>query len=103
MPALTIQKEHDSGMTHLSESDTIARYLLTEYAGVDPSFQPDNPRSNQITRWHDVYLTTIQGCLYKPAYRFPLGNYADRKSAIKAFQKNLKVIEGFMSKVLVWR
>eukprot|EP00984_Skeletonema_dohrnii_P032454 scaffold26687_cov69-Skeletonema_dohrnii-CCMP3373.AAC.2 len=97
MPALTIQKEHDSGMTHLSESDTIARYLLAEYASVGPSFQPDNPRSNQITRWHDVYLTTIQGCLYKPAYRFPLGNYADRKSAIKAFEKNLKVIEGFMS------
>lgn len=97
MPALTIQKEHVSGMTHLSESDTIARYLLAEYSGTGPSFQPDNPRSNQINRWHDMYLTTIQGCLYKPASRFPLGNYADRKSAISAFQKNLKVIEGFMS------
>lgn len=97
MPALTIQKEHASGMKHLSESDTIARYLLAEYAGMGPSFQPDNPRSNQICRWHDVYLTTIQGCLYKPASRFPVGDYADRKSAIRAFQKNLKVIEGFMS------
>ena len=97
MPALTIQKEHASGMKHLSESDTIARYLLAEYAGIGPSFQPDNPRSNQICRWHDVYLTTIQGCLYKPASRLPLGDYADRKSAIRAFQKNLKVIEGFMS------
>ncbi|KAK1746330.1 hypothetical protein QTG54_002937 [Skeletonema marinoi] len=81
MPALTIQKEHDSGMTHLSESDTIARYLLAEYADW----------------WHDVYLTTIQGCLYKPASRFPIGDYADRKSAISAFQKQLKTIEGFMS------
>jgi len=97
MPALTIQKEHASGMTHLSESDTIARYFLAEYSGTGPSFQPDNPRSNQINRWHDMYLTTIQGCLYKPASRFPLGNYADRKSAISAFQKNLKIIEGFMS------
>ena len=97
MPALIIQKEHESGMKHLSESDTIARFLLAEYSSVGPSFQPDNPRSNQICRWHDVYLTTIQGCLYKPASRFPLGNFADRKSAIAAFKKNLKVIEGFMS------
>lgn len=99
MPALSIQKQTPlaNGMKHLSESDTIARYLLAEYAGVGPSFQPDNPRSNQICRWHDVYLTTIQGCLYKPASRLPLGDYADRKSAISAFQKNLKVIEGFMS------
>ena len=97
MPAMLIQKEHESGMKHLSESDTIARYLLAEYSNVGPSFQPDNPRSNQICRWHDVYLTTIQGCLYKPASRFPIGDYADRKSAITAFKKNLNIIEGFMS------
>jgi histidine triad (HIT) family protein len=97
MPALIIQKDHESGMKHLSESDTIARYLLAEYSSVGPSFLPDHPRSNQICRWHDVYLTTIQGCLYKPASRFPLGDYADRKSAISAVKKHLKIIESFMS------
>lgn len=63
MPCLAIQKEHASGMKHISESDTIARYLLSEYSDVGPSFLPENPRSNQIARWHDMYLTTIQGCL----------------------------------------
>ena len=63
MPSLSIQKNHSSGMKHISESDTIARYLLSEYSNVGPSFLLENPRSNQITRWHDMYLTTIQGCL----------------------------------------
>ena len=63
MPSLVIQKNHPSGMKHIAESDTIARYLLSEYANVGPSFLRDNPRSNQIVRWHDMYLTTIQGCL----------------------------------------
>jgi hypothetical protein len=63
MPCLSIQKEHESGMKHISESDTIARYLLSEFSDSGPSFLPENPRSNQIARWHDVYLTTIQGCL----------------------------------------
>ncbi|KAL7471687.1 hypothetical protein ACHAXS_011988 [Conticribra weissflogii] len=96
MPCLSIQKP-GSDMQHLAESDTIARYLLSEYSDLSPSFQPENPRSNQICRWHDVYLTPIQGCLYKPASRLPLGDYADRKSALKAFRKNLEIIEGFMS------
>ena len=97
MPCLTIQKPNNSyGITSLSESDTIARYLLAEYANVGPSFLMDHPKSNQITRWHDIFLTTIQGCLYKPAARFPLGDYPDRKSALAAYRKNLKVIEGFM-------
>lgn len=68
MPCLSIQKEHISGMKHISESDTIARYLLSEYSDIGPSFAPDNPRSNQIARWHDMYLTTIQGCLVSSSY-----------------------------------
>jgi glutathione S-transferase len=63
MPCLSLQKNHASGIKHISESDTIARYLLSEYSDVGPSFLPDNPRSNLIARWHDLYLTTIQGCL----------------------------------------
>lgn len=72
MPCLSIQKEHASGIKHISESDTIARYLLSEYSNMGPSFLPENPRSNQIARWHDVYLTTIQGCLVSQRYNYHL-------------------------------
>ena len=97
MPCLSIQKaDNPYGISSLAESDTIARYLLSEYSNVGPSFLPDHPKSNQICRWHDVYLTTIQGCLYKAASRLPLGDYADRKSALAAYRKNLNVIEGFL-------
>lgn len=97
MPCLSIEKaDNPYGISSLAESDTIARYLLAEYANVGPSFLPDHPKSNQICRWHDVYLTSIQGCLYKPSSRLPLGDYADRKSALAAYRKNLNVIEGFL-------
>ncbi|KAL3799421.1 hypothetical protein HJC23_013876 [Cyclotella cryptica] len=96
MPCLSLQKNHASGIKHISESDTIARYLLSEYSDVGPSFLPDNPKSNLIARWHDLYLTTIQGCLYKASSRLPMGDYADRKSAINGFKKNLNIIEGFV-------
>lgn len=96
MPCLSLQKNHTSGIKHILESDTIARYLLSEYADMGPSFLPDNPRSNLIARWHDLYLATIQGCLYKASSRLPMGDYADRKSAINGFIKNLNVIEEFV-------
>ncbi|KAL7543902.1 hypothetical protein ACHAXR_013289 [Thalassiosira sp. AJA248-18] len=98
MPCLSIQKEDNNpyGISSLAESDTIARYLLSEYNTLGPSFLPDHPKSNQICRWHDVYLTSIQGCLYKPSSRLPVGDYADRKSALAAYRKNLNVIEGFL-------
>ena len=97
MPCLKIQKPDNTyGISALSESDTIARYLLSEYASTGPSFLLDHPLSNQITRWHDMYLTTIQGAMYKTSERLPFGNYADRKSALSAYRKNLAVIESFM-------
>ena len=100
MPCLSLstQRAAKYGISSLAESDTIARYLLSEYDGDDgPTFLPNHPKSNQICRWHDVYLTTIQGCLYKPSSRLPLGDYPDRKSALAAYRKNLNVIEGFLS------
>lgn len=97
MPCLAIQKsDNPHGISSLVESDTIARYLLSEYPADGPTFLPDHPRSNQISRWHDMYLDPIQGCLYKPASRLPLGDYPDRKSAIAAYRRNLDVIEGFL-------
>jgi glutathione S-transferase len=50
---------------NIPESDTICRYLLSTYADKGPSFQPDDCKSNLLSRIHDMYLTTIQGVLYK--------------------------------------
>jgi glutathione S-transferase len=75
----------------MAESDTISRYLMTTYATTGPSFQPDNPRSNLMARFHDLYLTTIQGCLYKPAP--PFGSYATRQDALLELQSQLHVLE----------
>ena len=87
MPLLT---DAESGLD-LAESDTIARYLLSKFSDQGPSFQPDHPKSNLIARIHDIYLTTIQGCLYKPAP--PFGVFGSRKDAIAEFVKQLGVIE----------
>jgi hypothetical protein len=67
---------------------------MSTYADQGPSFQPDNPRSNQIARFHDLYLTTIQNCLYKPAP--PFGIYGDRKQALAEYSKQLYVIADLM-------
>jgi len=98
MPCLTLNNKETNpyGISSLAESDTIARYLLSEYSDAAPSFLPEHPKSNQICRWHDVYLTTIQGCLYKAASRLPVGDYPDRKSAIAAYRKNWNIIEDFL-------
>jgi glutathione S-transferase len=69
MPCLSLQKDHASGIKHIVESDTIARYLMSEYSNMGPSFLPENPRSNLIARWHDMYLQTIQGCLVRVLFQ----------------------------------
>ena len=52
MPCLAIQKsDNPHGISSLVESDTIARYLLSEYPADGPTFLPDHPRSNQISRF----------------------------------------------------
>lgn len=74
----------------LYESDTICRYLLAKYANEGPSFQLDNPKSNLIARIHDMYMTTIQTCMYRPP---PFGPFGTRKDAIAEYQKQMKVID----------
>jgi glutathione S-transferase len=75
----------------MAESDTISRYLMATYATTEPSFQPDSPRSNLMARFHDMYLTTIQGCLYKPSP--PFGSYGTRQDALLELQSQLQVLE----------
>ena len=87
MPLLTSNQD---GM-NIPESDTICRYLTAQYVHLGPSFEPDNVKSNLISRLHDLYLTTIQGCMYKASP--PFGSFASRKSALAEYQKQLQVID----------
>lgn len=87
MPLLTSNYD---GM-NIPESDTICRYLTAQYANLGPSFEPDNVKSNLISRLHDLYLTTIQGCMYKASP--PFGSFGSRKSALAEYQKQLQVID----------
>lgn len=80
----------------ISESDTISRYLLSEFAHLGPSFQPDNVQSNLLARFHDMYLTTIQMCLYKAGP--PFGIFGTRKDALKEYSKQLYVLSSLMDK-----
>lgn len=80
----------------ISESDTIARFLLYQYRSQGPSFQPDNPKSNMIARFHDTYISPIQGCMYKPP---PFGSFGIRKDALKELVKQINVIENMMDNV----
>lgn len=75
----------------IPESDTISRYLLSTYADKGPSFLLNDPKSNLIARLHDMYLTTIQGCLYKATP--PFGIYRTRQDAINEFRKQMVVID----------
>lgn len=90
MPSLVC---NDSNL-NLAESDTIARYLISKYSHIGPSFQPDNPKSNLIARLNDMYLTTIQGCMYKATG--PFGAFGTRKDAIAEYTKQLQVIENLL-------
>jgi glutathione S-transferase len=90
VPAL---KSQVTGM-NIAESDSVCRYLLSEYAAYGPSFQPDNHLSNMLSRFNDVYLNSIQMCLYKPGP--PFGSYGTRKDALKEFSKQLYVIAEMM-------
>ena len=68
---------------------------MTTYATTGPSFQPDLARSNLMARFHDIYLTTIQGCLYKPTP--PFGVYGTRQDALLEFQSQLQVLEDLVT------
>ena len=85
MPALRFGK----GGGAIAESDTIARYLLDKYPE-GPSFQLHNPQSNFIARLHDLYLTTIQGCMYKAVG--PFGAFATRKDALAEYVRQWNII-----------
>eukprot|EP00934_Nitzschia_sp_Nitz4_P005287 Nitzschia sp. Nitz4//scaffold196_size54656//7836//9168//NITZ4_006631-RA/size54656-augustus-gene-0.38-mRNA-1//-1//CDS//3329540402//5277//frame0 len=79
---------------HLAESDTVSRFLLSEYANLEPSFQPNNPKSNMMARFHDLYLSSIQTCLYRPGP--PFGRFGTRKEALQEYSHQLGLLANLM-------
>ena len=81
--------------TPIPESDTISRFLLDEFGGEGPSFDPGSPllraRSDLAARLLDIYVTPKQGCLYKemPA--------AERAEGIREIAFQLDAIEAVLS------
>lgn len=89
MPTLAIVEDGFS----IPESDTICRYLLSTYKE-GPSFLPENPKSNLIARLHDIYLTTIQGCMYKATP--PFGTFGCRSAAISEYREQMNIIDDLL-------
>lgn len=83
-----------AGKMALPESDTICRYLLDRFGDSSPSFIPSTlearTKSDLICRLHDMYLTTIQGVLYKATP--PFGIYGSRLDALKELRKQLLIL-----------
>jgi len=79
---------------NIPESDTIARYLLDAFAK-GPSFTPSTiearVKSDLLCRLHDMYITTIQGCLYKDAP--PFGAYHSRYKALEELKRQLLIVD----------
>lgn len=90
MPTLKVNESGES----IPESDTICRYLLSKYATSSPSFQLENYKSNLIARLHDVYLSPIQGCMYKASP--PFASFGTRKKALAEFQRQMQIIDNLI-------
>ena len=86
----------------ITESDTIARYLLDKYDNEFPRFVPAGVESRvlneQIIRIHDQYMTPIQGCMYR-AKISKFGSFGeDRQAALKEYLKQLGSIEQMLDR-----
>ena len=80
---------------NIPESDTIARHLLDIFSDQGPSFVPSTMggrvKSDLLCRLHDMYVTTIQGCMYKPAP--PFGVHRSRFKALEDLRQQLLIID----------
>lgn len=76
----------------LFESQVIESYLLDKYKGTGPDLIPTTPESrglaSLVVRIHDLYIATIQGCMYKP-----METAEARAAQIKELSFYLDVVE----------
>lgn len=81
--------------TALPESQVIETYLLDRYAGVGPSLMPPTPelraRAALARRVLDLYITPIQGCMYKKM------DAADRCDQLQSVAFQLDVLEDIVA------
>jgi glutathione S-transferase len=89
MPVLEL--EDGSG---LPESQVIETYILDKFSQCGPSLMPETPEKRAlaalIVRIHDLYMTTIQGCMYKP-----MDSKSQRAMEIAQIAKQLDIIETY--------
>ena len=86
----------------ITESDTICRYMLDKYNEEFPSFIPPSAEqrvlNEQIIRTHDIYMSPVQGCMYR-ASSAGFGSFgSDRQAALKFFLKQLGDIEQMLDR-----
>jgi hypothetical protein len=69
------------------ESDSIARYVVAKYSEFKPTFMlntlHEEALSNQICRIHDIYISCVQGSMYKASGTVFSTFGTDRKAAMK--------------------
>jgi glutathione S-transferase len=86
MPALVLPDG-----TSLAESEVISQYLIDKYADRGPSLTAPTPElralATVVTRLHDIYITTIQGAMYKAM------DAADRHKQLQEIYKQIGIIE----------
>jgi len=87
--------DHTLADFQIFESDTILRHLVHKYAETGPSYLPSTlaarTKSDLICRFHDMYITTVQGCMYKAAP--PFGTFDNREDALKDLKKQMALLE----------
>lgn len=86
----------------IPESDTISRFLIDKYQAKGPSFVPNDlikrSLSEQIVRLHDIYISPIQGCMYRaPGSVFSTFG-SNRNAALAEVRRQLSIIESLVVK-----
>lgn len=81
----------------IAESDTISRYVIERFADHSPSFVPKSLAlkylSESIVRTHDLYISCIQGCMYKARGTSFSIHGTNRKAALEELRKQFLGIE----------
>lgn len=85
----------------IPESDTIARYILEKYPN-SPTFISSNIDvkylSEKLCRFHDIYISSIQGCMYRAPGSVFGAFGTDRVTALNELKKLLIMIENEINK-----